>query len=333
VVKALLIGDPHVVPQELDDCLALKQLVLDTLKKNDLDTVIITGDCYHSHSVLSTVCVDYWNGFFDEVGQNVSSIVAVLGNHDFFSPSIMNPHALICHKKGHKKLTIVDKPTELFPGVAALPYYYDPVKFMEACSDLTGKTLICHQTFDGARYTDGFYAKDAINPVAVPFDNIISGHVHTPHAFGKVWYAGSPRWRTLSDANQDRFLYVVEFDGAGNYRIVESISTSPACKKIVKFVDQEGSEPTVITVPQNADVRIDIFGSSDYISKKTLAYKAAYKAKCRSFPTRVKQSKVSESDGIAVSFGKFSKGFNPPKGTDLNLLMDAANERLSVLGV
>lgn len=339
MVKALLIGDPHVVPQELDDCLALKKLVLEVLKKNKLDAVIITGDCYHSHSVLSTVCVDFWNGFFEEVGANVKHIVAGLGNHDMFSPTIMHPHALICHQKnGWKKLTVVDSPTDIFPGVVALPYYHDPVKFMEACSNSSAKTLICHQTFDGAKFTDGFYAKDAVNPVAVPFDNIISGHIHTPHSFSKVFYCGSPRWRTLSDANQDRFIYIVEFDDTGNYKILESISTSPACKKIVKFTDQEGCEfiPTCImnTKPDlsasaNVDVRIDIYGSSDYISKRTLEYRAKWNAKCRAFPTRTKLAKVSESDGIAVSFNKFSSSFSPPKGTELNLLIKTAGERLA----
>jgi hypothetical protein len=330
LTKVLLIGDPHVVPQELDDCLALKTLVLETLTKNKLDAVIITGDLYHSHSILSTVCVDYWNEFFEDIAVKVKHIICLLGNHDMYSPTIKDPHALICHQKnGWKKLTVVDQPTDIFPGVVGLPYYHDPVKFMEACSNTNCKTLICHQTFDGAKFTDGFYAKDAVNPVAVPFDNIISGHVHTPHAFSKVWYPGAPRWRTLSDANQDRFIYIVEFDDVGNYKTLESIPTSPACKKIVKFTDQEGIEFTNIHVPQGADVRIDIYGSQEYCSKRVLEYKAAWNAKCRTFPTRAKQSKVSEADGIAVSFNKFSTSFIPPKGTDLNLLVRTAGERLA----
>jgi DNA repair exonuclease SbcCD nuclease subunit len=336
VRRLLIVGDVHAVQQELDDCLALKELVLTTIKNDKkIEGVIFLGDSFHNHSVLNSAVLEYWSTFFDDLVKLVDKVICAVGNHDFYSPVIMHPHALIAFKgKYEPMLKIIDKPTYLFDGVAAFPYYPDPAKLLEDCNSFKEqhpyvKTLICHQTFDGAEYNEGFYARDAANPVAVPFDNIISGHIHSATKFGKVQYPGSPRWKTLSDANVDKFIYVVDFVVDGSYQVREEIPTSPACKKIVRFIDKEGEETTISNIPPNSDVRVDIYGSSDYISKMTLEYKAKFNAKCRTFPNKAKTSRVSESDGIESSFVRFSTSFKPPKGTDLNLLVQTAGERLA----
>jgi DNA repair exonuclease SbcCD nuclease subunit len=337
VRRFLLVGDYHVVQPELDDCLALKKLVLSTIDNDTkIDGVIFTGDLFHSHNLLNTAVLEFWSTFFDDLVKKVGKIIAICGNHDMYSPTIMHPHALIAFKgKYEPMLKIIDKPTYLFDNVVAFPYYSDPVKFLEDCHSLkeqhpTATTIICHQTFDGAEYTEGFYVKDAANPVSVPFDNIISGHIHSGTKFGKVWYPGSPRWKTLSDANVNKFIYVVDFAEDGSYKVFNEISTSPACKKIVKFIDKEGEETIITDISSNSDVRVDIYGSSDYISKKMIEYKSKFNAKCRTFPNKVKTTRVSEADGIDSSFSRFSSSFKPPKGTDLNLLVETAGDRLAI---
>ena len=327
-MRTLIVGDPHCTQQELDDCLALKGLVLQTIRQKGVELLVITGDLYNSHSTLNSAVIDYWNCFFTDVISLDVGVVCVLGNHDQYSPTLAYPHALICHKD----VVVVDEPMEILPGVAGLPYFADPAKFLEAATALANsgkgyKTLLCHQTFDGAQFSEGFYAKDAVNPAAVPFEFIISGHIHSEHAFSNVIYPGSPRHRTLSDANQDRFLYLGEFSG-GVFSLLEKVPTFPTCKKIVKFTDQEGTPTDFTNIPPNADVRVDIYGSADYISKKMVEYKAAVGARCRSFPTKTKNAKLSEADGIVASFNKFSDSFVPPKGTDLKVLVKEAGERL-----
>jgi hypothetical protein len=324
----------HVVQQELQDCLALKELIIKTLVDYNATSVIFTGDLFNNNSILNTPTVEYWHDFLTLLANQRVFVYIPIGNHDFFSAYIMHPHALLNFKDGYNGFVhIVDEPTVEFCNIAFAPYYPDPAKFLEDTTRLKNKyphlkTLICHQTFDGAQFSEGFYAKDAVNPVAVPFENVISGHIHTTHSFGNVWYCGSPRHRTLSDANQDRFIYVVDFEPDGSYKVVEKISTFPTCKKIVKFVDQEGIPTDFTNIPANADVRVDIYGSADYISKKMVEYKASMGARCRSFPTKTKNAKLSEADGIVASFNKFSDSFIPPKGTDLKVLVKEAGERL-----
>jgi DNA repair exonuclease SbcCD nuclease subunit len=327
---ALIVGDPHATPQELEDMEELKTLVLFTVKSFAVDLTIILGDLYNTHSVVNTPTINFWNRFLPELG---SSIILV-GNHDSFSPTVQNPHALIIHK-GSNSCHVVDEPGFVhmgLPGVAAMPYYYKPEDFLQAATELQektqAKTLICHQTFDGAKLQEGFYAKDGVNPVAVPFENIISGHIHTPMKFGKVWYPGAPRWRTLSDANQDRFIYVVEFKGDGSYNVLQAIPTTGVCKRINRFLDSEDVPAVIENNSNNCDVRVDIYGTQEYISQRMLELKATYNARCRSFPTRTKKTQISEADGIGASFSKFSNNFTPPNGTDRNTLLGTVNERI-----
>lgn len=327
-MRALIVGDPHATPQELGDCEALKGLVYKSAEDYKVDATIILGDIYNSHSVVNTPCIHFWKEFLGGLGKSV----VLVGNHDCYSPTIQMPHALICHKD-NPDCTIVDKPVKLFPGVAAMPYYHDPVEFLAQATILRAKegscTLICHQTFDGAKLQEGFYAKDGVNPVAVPFDNIVSGHIHTPMKFSKVFYPGSPRWRTLSDANQERYIYVVEFSESGTYKGIKAIPTTGVCKRIYRYVDSEETPAKIDAPTERSDVRVDIYGSQEYISARMLELKASHNAKCRSFPLRAKKSQISESDGITVCFNKFVGSFVPPNGTDVAVLNKVVGERLS----
>lgn len=328
---ALIIGDPHATPQELEDMEALRSLVLENTKDFTVDLTIVLGDLYNTHSVVNTPTINFWNRFIPEL----KSSVLLVGNHDSFSPTVQNPHALIIHKE-NRNCWVIDEPTTInvqgLDGVAFMPYYYKPEEFLQKATELRektkAKTLICHQTFDGAKLQEGFYAKDGVNPVAVPFENIISGHIHTPMKFGKVWYPGAPRWRTLSDANQDRFIYVVEFKNNGDYKVLKSIPTTGVCKRINRYIDSEEAPAVIENNISNCDIRVDIYGSQEYISQRMLELKASYNARCRSFPTKKKKTQISEADGIGVSFSKFSGSFVPPNGTDKNTLLEAVSERM-----
>lgn len=331
----LIVGDIHATPSELKECISLKTLILDVLVKNKIENVIFLGDQFNEHSILNTAVIDFWNSFIVELDNinNLTHIYMIVGNHDFYSPTIMFPHALIS-LKGVSKLVVFDKLMQIADSTAITPYSPDPNQFLEQIKSIENsniKNIICHQTFNGAKYANGFYAKDAVDPKLVNF-NIISGHVHTAHAFENVWYPGSPRWRTLSDANQDKFLYIVEF-GSNGFGIKEKIPTYPTCRRIIKLVDQEG-QPLDSTEhyngeTYNTDFRVDIYGSQDYISNKVTTYKACLKARVRTFPTRLRSKKLTEADGISISFKKYCQSFVSPNKTDSSVLMKEAEGRLN----
>jgi DNA repair exonuclease SbcCD nuclease subunit len=339
MLRVLLLGDPHIVPQELDDAKALEDLVFQTIDKHKLTTICILGDLHNNHSVLSSVVINYWKQFIARLQlAGVKHIVCLIGNHDFYSPTIMSPHGLLSYidplinNYDHQFPQVVDAPQWIMDGVSAMPYEPDPAQFVAHVKQLKEKwpqneILLCHQTFDGAKFHEGFYAKDAVDASLVPFKYIISGHVHTPHAFGNVWYPGAPRWRTLSDANQDRYICVVEMSAQG-FGIVDKVPTWPTCRRIIKFIDQEGQHTDIPQDLQNTDVRVDIYGSQEYYKQQSMIYKAKCNARCRPFFTKKQSNRLTEADGIGASFQKFSKEFHPPKGTNITILTQEVESRL-----
>jgi hypothetical protein len=144
--------------------------------------------------------------------------------------------------------------------------------------------------------------------------------------FGKVWYIGAPRWRTLTDAEvETRNIYILE---SGKAPV--AIPTNTHCTRIFRLEDSEVA-PVKIDMTQEqlklADLRITINGTQDYISKRMVELKAQYNAKCRGVPVRGRLAKASESEGIDNAFKRFAQAFTPPNGTDREQLLKEAYGR------
>jgi DNA repair exonuclease SbcCD nuclease subunit len=331
LARYLLVGDPHVTPRELEDCQKLADLIVEQATIKKVEGVIFLGDLYHANSIVHTPAIEFWNTLFERLYYLKLNIISLVGNHDQFSPTIRHPHALIIHRgKSEIRHVIVVDETMGMGIFGCMPYYSDPDEFLKQALLLKERnpdisTLICHQTFNGAKFNEGFYAKDSVDPSKVPF-NIISGHIHSEHTFGNVWYPGSPRWRTLNDANQNKYIYVVDFK-TKSWTLESSISTAGICKKIVCYKDT--AEEPLQVAEENADVRVDVYGTPDYIKTRVLELKARFNAKCRTFTTKTKTQKISEQDGISESFYKYSASFSPPNKTPINLLETEVKDRLN----
>jgi len=327
-VSILIVGDVHAVPSELGDCRALMDLVCHVAEKHGVEKVLFLGDQHNCHNALDSRCVAFWAETIDRLGHDKCQFL--VGNHDFATPTIMQPHSMVAHKD---VADVIDVPYA-WPqfGYAAMPYYSDPVKFVEAAVKLsesyrTVTRLFCHQTFVGA--DEGrFYAKDAVEPSAIPFNTIISGHIHKPMKLGKVLYVGAPRWRNLTDAEvAKRYIYLMEPSGK-----ISIIPTNTHCIRIYRFEDSEETPVAVQLKPEElklADIRVSISGSNEYIVSRMAELKAQFPGiKCRGVPTRARLSKASESDGIEVAFGKFLGNFTPPNATEKDVLSKEIYARL-----
>jgi DNA repair exonuclease SbcCD nuclease subunit len=323
----LIVGDVHVVPQELGDCQALVGLIDSEIQRPDVDFVVFMGDQHHNHNVLDSRCVAFWA---ETIKRLEVPMYFIIGNHDFVTPTIMQPHSMVAHKRNGVGVIIVDEPCS-DREYAFMPYYPDPVKFVEDAVKLKQRcgydTLFCHQTFVGADEGKGFYSQEAVDPSAVPFNTIISGHIHKPMKLGKVLYVGAPRWRTLTDAEvAKRYIYRMDDNGK-----IALIPTNTHCVRIYKYEDSEDSPITINLTPEQlklADIRITVNGTSEYIAKRVAEFKAQYNAKCRGVPIRGKLVKASESEGIDKAFQKFSNMFVAPNGTDKQLLLQELSKRL-----
>lgn len=156
----------------------------------------------------------------------------------------------------------------------------------------------------------------------------ISGNC--PQRIGKLQYIGAPRWRTISDANIGRALWLLYIEN-GIVKSEQPFETNNICKRIWLFEDTEANpvHNFDIEAAKDDDWRVDIKGSREYVTKRA-AYLQELGAKVRTFIDQDKVIKIKESDGIDVALGKFIKDYIPKFGVDTEVLKDLVKSRLSI---
>lgn len=336
--RNLVVGDVHATPDDLDDCERLLELVLATAQQHAVAAVTFTGDTYNTHDVLNVRVVAFWRRWFQRLGAAGYRVCDVLGNHDQVAPTQRFPHAM----ESHPEVDVYDAPrvfleVDAHEAVVALPYYHDNAEFLDNADSLatafpSAHTLFCHQTFQGAAYENGFYAKDAVDLAALPaaFKTVISGHIHTPQKVGRVVYVGAPRARTRADVNVERYLWVLEH-GPTATRPVARVATGTACRRLWAYDDRPDAPVVVPAAYDRAKDRlwVDVYGPDEAVVRaREGVLKAAYGAVTRPFPDRFKRSAVTEAAGVEVAFQKFLAAFQAPYGTTQARLAELVGARL-----
>jgi DNA repair exonuclease SbcCD nuclease subunit len=299
VQKYLVVGDVHATVNELSDCESLMELVSDSL--NPDTTVVFLGDQYHTHANIRVEVIDFWNRTFRKLTKT-NKVVAIVGNHDMPGDSSKALHAMMANQMPN--LQIVDSASMVDDWLLLLPYYHDAAKFVEDVNKHNPLTVICHQTFNGAQYENGFYAKDGVDPETLKCNQVISGHIHTPAVFSKVEYVGAPRWRTASDANIDRFIHLYEKTSRG-LKLVKKIPTGMHCRRILSAtVYEDGTVEGRTDALDKDSLHIDVHGSKEFCAQKRAEWETEG-IRIRTFPKTEKTVKVKESEGIEIAFAKY----------------------------
>jgi len=317
----IVVGDPHVVVEELDECRRLAAFILEKQRQHPEATTVLLGDLYNNHSNIRVEVLAFWEQFFSEA----KNTIAIVGNHDRPHKGGEGEHALMAHTNA----AVVDQPT-VIDGVGFMPYMETPEAFVEALKGLDVRHLFCHQTFQGARYEAGFYAPDGVATESLPADlHVISGHIHSPQQIGRVWYPGAPRWRSVADANVDRFIYLVRLDVTSSTpaKVVEQWPTESAgCTPIrIKTVATAEELEAVTPAP---GLRIQVQGAEAFVK----AAEKALKEKGVRFRSQVVGGAVSavrESEGVAIAFGHYIDSFQAPNGTPKDALKKLVATRIS----
>jgi DNA repair exonuclease SbcCD nuclease subunit len=321
--KLLLIGDVHAVPSELDDCRALIGLVKEVAIKHQAE-VVFMGDQYNSHNLINTEVLWFWRDTFNSLCKVVPKVHALVGNHDRSGANQLT-HSMIAHENS---IHVINEPSVIGEHISCVPFYDDNTTFVKEANATGGKTLLCHATFTGADYGGGFYAPDGIDPNLLRHNTVISGHIHSPQAFGKVTYIGAPRWRTLTDANLERAIWLYEFDETGGFVSKTPFDTGTVCRQIKTAEDTENF-PIQLPLAPNMDWRIDIRGTAAYIEKRK-AEIAGPGVKIRTFKTSSVSHAVKESEGIQTAFKGYLSKFHAKHGTSREQLAAMATDRLHV---
>lgn len=333
-MKTLYIGDWHAKPSDLHDSERLREYVYQMVEEHRPDRVVFLGDQYDTHGIVHVTVQHFWRTFFkrltDMMEDGQDGVLALVGNHDMPGDRSSWAHAMQAHADD---ITVVDWHM-VRDNCAYVSYEPEGVEHFsnmleEEGHDPTKLTLVCHQTFLGAQYENGFYAKDGIDAGKLPFPVIYSGHIHAPGAIGKVWYPGSPRYLTVSDANIARHIYLVEGDPRSPSRVLP-LPTDNVVSKMWHFQDTpQGVNGMCLQVKDIDRVVIDIVGPAAFVEerRKLLARPGV---RLRTFPTDRPAARLTESEGIPAAFRKYLGRSTPRFGTPMPRLLAAIDERLHV---
>lgn len=327
-----MIGDVHVRPEDLDDCENLMKGVLETLGDHHLvDEVWLLGDLHHTHAWTHVDVQAFWKKWLGILSELVH-VNVVLGNHDM-APS--GNHAALWYEDAFEDVTVMDDVCS-HPIFDVAPYMSKEDFLAEVVNGQpTGNILVCHQTFAGAQFENGFYAPEGVAPSAMPYKHIISGHIHEPQTLEapgvKIHYVGSPRWISLNDANSERFIHLVWVEN-DEITEIEKIPTGQWCKRILRVEVTPASAVTEraldITCKSTDDeYHFDLRGPKSWCEDLARLY-SRY-GRVRTFPEQNHVVHVRESEGVFQAFRKFVDSYVPPNATPTAQLKTMVEERFN----
>lgn len=326
-MKMLVVGDPHITHDSIDEGWSLVNYIIKVSKESNPDYIVIMGDLYHNHGVVHLSVQKFWQEAFDKIkGETNCHIIALVGNHDKSGDISAPEHALMLHQG----VDVIDKPTVLH-NILFMPYTHKAEDFIKACRENPTAWVFAHQEFIGGVFDNGYSGSsaNAVDPSLIPQTMVVSGHIHTAQKFNKVWYVGSPRWRTIHDANVEKAIWCIDMDSSSlDYKAVK-YPTDLVCRPIVILKDTLENPISSNGIAPNATVTVDIHGTQVYIDQRKRELEQVG-CRVRTFPVLEKKLKVKESDGIAKALVKFLLEYQP-KYTNSQDLIKTCRERISWL--
>ncbi len=314
------IGDPHGRKEDLGDLDNLFEFCA-ALSCKEKAVPVLLGDLKHHHGIVYAEVMDFYDRWFRST-KWFSKPVVLVGNHDMVLGTKI--HTLAPYRD---MVTLITEPT-IIRGVIFAPYMEDIQPLIEFCqSHPECNTLVFHATVDGAKYENGFPARDGVDQNLFPQKTIISGHIHRPGMIGKVHYVGAPRWMGVSDANTDRAVWVMDFDDSGNLLSKEPYTTNNVCRQILHFVDTESNPVNPSLLESRNQNIVDVCGYGEWVDTRSELF-LSLGCKVRAFKQHQNFSEIRESDGVDVAFSKFCEQFKPEYGTPIAVLREMVGKRL-----
>lgn len=271
-MKYLVIGDLHAQIGNLEDTEKILQFLSEICKKAGI--VVFLGDMYHTHSVIRQEVVNLFRKYLPKIFGNVQfgKPHVLVGNHDYVGPTntSMNSISLTLGDVVH----VVDGPYTDGCGGSYMPFTPNNDEFVERANKIRSDVLFCHQTFDSAKFENGFYAPNGVDQGKLMARNVVSGHIHKQQKIGKVFYVGTPRALTANDYNEDKGVFLLDLnEETGELSIAEYFSFNKMVKCYRRIDFREGNDDNsyawddLTGLGKNDDVTLSIHGSQEFCDK------------------------------------------------------------------
>jgi DNA repair exonuclease SbcCD nuclease subunit len=332
LMKVLYVGDIHAEVSSLEEVGRLVDYICKISIENKVDSIVMLGDNFHNHGIVHLQVMEFWQKAFRKLRDSiivknyeVDGLWSLVGNHDRPNGNAISANSMMLYES----VMVCDKVSYYRPGFLFVGYQSSNEEFIRICNENPEcHTVVCHQSFNSAQYDNGFYVKDGIDMESIPQKNIISGHIHAPQICGKLWYPGSPRWMTVSDANIERNVWVVEYDDKGDVVNKTPFPTKGVCVPIYHVLDNAESPFEMSDFYKDSKVTVDIHGLPNYINGRK-QYFEELGFRVRTFPIKNFTSDIKESDGMRPSLTKFIQNYKAKSGTDGGRLLELAVSRIS----
>jgi hypothetical protein len=321
MIELVVVGDVHATPTELEECSRLRDFLLHVLQERPEALVVFLGDQTDKNDSLSVRVMEFWRHLAGAVARQSSyQPIFLVGNHDQVSPGSKENAMSACRDLA----TVVDSSERIGP-IQFVAYSAGAEQFADRCGELGG-LLICHQDLAGASYDNGFKSKSSMVPHS-SFVQVISGHLHVPQEFGRIWYPGSPRWRSAKDASvAERAIWWVKVSDEG--KIVDKVpyDTGGVSRRVVVIREREGGE---LAANLSDKTIVEVSGSPEYVQRRRRELEGTG-ARFRGLPEAKAAPRVRESDGIAGSIRAHLATYKPPAGTPIGVLTSVIRDRAGV---
>jgi predicted phosphodiesterase len=316
-MKILYLGDPHIQVGNLEDSELLLNFVLRTAQQEEVDKIVILGDLMHTHAILRVEVLNFWDRWLSILSANAPTIVLV-GNHDLKNQKDPDSENGLSHftkmsLDTYSNLTVVNK-AQVIDGILYAPYMHDNETFINTVNGLADKSnvVVCHQSFDGSQYDNGFYDPEGIDSTLIKQEQIISGHIHGEATFGKVWHPGTAKWDTAADANKNKQIWVCEHDDkTGLLTKQTAFNTYDIVTPIISLTWTEGEpEPTL---PERANTSIELIGGSSFVNRGKELFKGKAKLKTKITDRVVRENRKASASVLDFLDNVYKTGVNKDK--------------------
>lgn len=266
-MKIALLGDPHATIADKEEIGLIVDYLISLKKQGKVDQLCILGDLFHNHALMRIEVWYFWEEQYKKLQAAFGDggVDTISGNHDIpGNKESQHLSSLGTLAKQFPNLNFVYEKPFKRSGVLYVPYQFDEESFIKICIDNSDcHTVICHQTFNGAKYDNGMFAPDGFDSTKIPQKNVISGHIHTNMEFANVFYPGIARWTSATDANQQKGIWTIEFNGENYTKDFYSTENVVTPMKTIDIT--EGDE--LVGLSDDAKWLVHLIGSSTWVTK------------------------------------------------------------------
>jgi DNA repair exonuclease SbcCD nuclease subunit len=328
--KYILVGDPHVKKDNVEESERLIDWI-EALCNEHGARPIFMGDQSNDHGTPRVEVIDFWDRAFTRLGKS-GAVYALIGNHDMNHECTASVMRVYRHIEG-----VVPIGTDGYTidqsehkAVYGLGYFKSNEDFIESLNRLSALSrgrkaiVLCHQEFNGADYGNGYFSPHGVDPDLVPENiQIISGHIHQKQFLTRkidnkivVHYIGTPRQLSISEAGDQKLVYLVEFEGDTKIQAIAVPDT--VCEQYREYTISPDGPPVEVLLPEiknSTRVLVNISGSREFI--KSVSNVLPESVRTRTFPVKERSEiKVKESEGVPKAFVSFGKSYFDSKAID-----------------